>query len=114
MMSDDGDADGGLISHLSSNYLSLSDGIKGGASMLRDMLRLYCDPQDACAGKQVEGISSIEHSPVVLRIPMPWPDRLWTRRFVSLHCDESCFAGGCAFLLASILEKLFLTACNSQ
>lgn len=107
MMSDDGDAAWRLISHLSSNYLSLSDGIKGGASMLRDILRLYCDPHDACAGKQVEGISSIEHSPVVRRIPMPGPIAYGRGVAVSLHCDESCFAGGCAFLLASILENYF-------
>ena len=75
--------------------------------MLRDMLRLYCDPQNIGAGKQVEGIASIEHSPVVRRIPLPGPIAYGRGVSVSLHCDESCFAGGCAFLLASILENYF-------
>lgn len=107
MMSEDGEAAWRLISHLSSNYLSLSDGVNGGASMLRDMLRLYCDPQNIGAAKQVEGIASIDHTPVVRRIPLPGPIAYGRGVSVSLHCDENCFAGGCAFLLASILENYF-------
>jgi type VI secretion system protein ImpG len=63
-----------LISHLSLNYLSLVDRTsEDGAAMLRDMLALYADPNDAASLRQVDGVRSISYAPVVRRAPLAGP-----------------------------------------
>src|SRR5215467_13061880 len=54
-----------LISHLSLNYLSLAERApESGAELLRDLLALYADPNDAAAMRQVEGVRGISYEPV--------------------------------------------------
>ena len=49
-----------LVSHLSLNYLTLSDGdTSRGAAALRDLLRLYADENDAVAQQHIGGIRAI-------------------------------------------------------
>jgi len=51
-----GDTAWKLISHLSLNYLSLRDTGDAGAELLRELLSLYADPNDAIAARQIEGV----------------------------------------------------------
>ena len=66
-----GDTAWRLISHLTLNYLSLTDSdALHGAAALRELLGLYADPADATHIKQIEGLRSIAHgvmSDIVVR-----------------------------------------------
>ncbi|MES2771393.1 MAG: type VI secretion system baseplate subunit TssF [Pseudomonadota bacterium] len=97
-----------LISHLSLNYLSLiDDEQKGGATVLRDLLRLYCNVEDASAAKQIEGVRSISAKPVMRRLPVPGPINYGRGLHISLTLDESAFEGIGTFVLGSVLEQFF-------
>lgn len=95
-----------LISHLSLNYLSLSN---EGESLkaLREILRLYAPPRDAAADQQIQGITRMATRRVVRR----FGDQGW-RGFargieVTLEFDERKYVGGSAFLFAAVLERFF-------
>ena len=65
-----------LISHLSLNYLSLRDRDESsgtGAEGLREILKLYADPNDRQTLKQIDGIRSVRYRPVVRRVEIPGP-----------------------------------------
>lgn len=96
-----------LISHLTPNYLSLEDSRGGGAAMLRELLQLYCLPEDPSANRQVEGVSSIQVRPIVKRLRIPGPLTYGRGNEIELTCDERAFEGGGAFLLGSVLERFF-------
>ncbi len=103
----DGEACWRLISHLTPNYLSLTDSEYGGATMIRELLHLYCDSNDQPSLKQIEGIRSIRHHPVVRRIPSQGPLTYARGVEIELVCDETAFGRGRAFLLGAILERFF-------
>ena len=53
-----------LISHLSLNYLSLVERRRrAGAEMLRELLALYADPNDAAVMRQIEGVRGVSYQP---------------------------------------------------
>ena len=63
-----------LISHLSLNYLTLADSDpQQGAVALRELLRLYVDPNDAAGQKQVDGLLSVRTQAATRRIPLSGP-----------------------------------------
>ena len=96
------------ISHLSLNYLSLTDtDEQQGATALRELLRLYGDEGDPFLAKQIAAIQSVSTEPVVDRIPTPGPVTFGRGLAVKLTCDESAFAGSGAFLLGAVLEQFF-------
>ena len=105
-------ADGGrswrMISHLSLNYLSLLD-LPGdeGAVALHDLLRLYADPNDAYAKKQIDGVVSAQAAPIVRRADTPGPISFARGLEVSVLIDEDAFQGTGMFLLGSVLEQFF-------
>jgi type VI secretion system protein ImpG len=107
LVSDDGEAAWRLISHLTPNYLSLMDSEDGGSAMLRDLLQLYCFPEDQASHRQVEGLQSVRHQSIVRRIPLPGPLTFAQGLEIELSFDEEAFDGGGAFLLGSILEQFF-------
>ena len=97
-----------LISHLSLNYLSLIERAPGeGAQMLRDMLALYADPNDAAAARQIEGVRGIGYSPVVRRVPVPGPISYGRGLEISLTLDDASFEGAGLLALGSVLERFF-------
>jgi type VI secretion system protein ImpG len=97
-----------LISHLSLNYLSLVDqGPDSGAALLRDMLALYADPNDAAARRQVEGVRSISCAPVVRRIPTPGPISYGRGLEIALTLDDASFEGASLVALGSVLDRFF-------
>jgi type VI secretion system protein ImpG len=91
-----------LISQLSLNYLSLTD---GGGDSLREMLRLYDFADSIIARKQIEGIASVKSSPTFARILTEHGLTFARGRRVEIEVDEEQFAGGGAFLFGTVLER---------
>lgn len=121
-----------IISHLTLNYLSLTDTIAGpqerdreGASALRDLLRLYTGPLEtrapggtatgagseaaefAAVRKQVEGVKNISTRQVIRRINKPGPISFARGLELSLTLDELNFEGSGVFLLGAVLARFF-------
>lgn len=103
-----------LISHLTLNYLSLTDNDEEqGAAALRQILALYGDRSDPAARRRMDGVLSIQSLPVVRRInaprrtnaPVPITFARGLELTVSL--DESAFKGSGVFLLGALLEQFF-------
>jgi type VI secretion system protein ImpG len=101
-----------LISHLSLNHLSLSDGPEragpqSGAAALREILRLYSDWSDPAVRKQVEGVRSVQTRPIIRRVPTPGPIAFARGLEVTVTLDETAFEGSGCFLLGKVLEQFF-------
>jgi type VI secretion system protein ImpG len=97
-----------LVSHLSLNYLSLSDsGTETGAEGLREMLKLYTDPMDRQTLKEIDGIRSVKYKPIVRRVAMPGPITFARGLEVSVLFDETAFEGQGVFTLGAVLEYFF-------
>lgn len=103
-----GDVTWRLLSHLSLNYLSLTDGSdKEGAHALRSILSLYADGNDHAAQRQIEGVRSIRARTVNGRLPTDGPIAFGRGVEVTLSCDESSFEGIGVFLLGEVLKEFF-------
>ncbi|MCD9027858.1 type VI secretion system baseplate subunit TssF [Luteimonas sp. BDR2-5] len=97
-----------LLSHLQFDYLSLFEGDPAsGAAALREMLALYCDPHDAAALRQVEGVKSIASAPIVRRLPVPGPITFGRGLEIVLTCDDNAFEGTGAYLIGTVLQHFF-------
>ncbi len=97
-----------LISHLSLNYLSLLDTKgDGGASALREILRLYVDANDRQVAKQIEGLLSVKSNPIVRRVKTPGPITFARGLEITLTFDEMAFEGTGVFVLGGVLEQFF-------
>jgi type VI secretion system protein ImpG len=103
-----GDTAWKLISQLSLNYLSLDDGsLEEGARMLRGMLALYADPNDAAMARQIEGLRAIRCAPVVRRIPGAGPACYGRGLEVDVTVDEAAFEGTGVLPLFGVLDRFF-------
>ncbi|TCK38890.1 type VI secretion system protein ImpG [Paraburkholderia sp. BL8N3] len=97
-----------LLSHLSLNYASLVDGANGeGARAMRDLLALYAPLGDGAAVRQIESLVSIGSLAVTRRLPSRGPIVFGRGLEVTVHIDESGFAGASAFLFGAVLAKFF-------
>lgn len=97
-----------LLSHLSLNYLSLVEpGSGDGARAIREMLTLYCDPNDASHVRQIQGIKSIGSQQIVRRLPVNGPITYGRGLEITVTTEESAFEGAGAYLLGSVLEEFF-------
>lgn len=104
----DGELAWRLVSHLSVNYLSITEGGKGkGAAALRELLRLYADDADPGAQRQIEGVVSVTSKPAIHRIPLPGPVAFARGLEITVTLDESAFAGVGVTRLAAVLEQFF-------
>ena len=104
----DGDYAWRFISHLSLNYLSLTDTDElQGAAALRELLRLYVPSSGSIAARQLEGLLSVVSQPVVRRIPGSGPLAAGRGLGITLTMDEAPFGGSGSVLLASVLERFF-------
>ncbi len=103
-----GDTAWRLISHLSLNYLSLTDTdeVKGSAA-LREMLGLYADNNDAASIKQIEGVKSVTSRPVNGRIPTAGPITYGRGVEITVTCDDQAFEGTGIFMLGAVLDEFF-------
>ncbi|HEX3683272.1 MAG TPA: type VI secretion system baseplate subunit TssF [Bryobacteraceae bacterium] len=103
-----------LISNLSLNHLSLKSG-REGLDALKEVLRVYCFGDQPSMLQQIQGIRELAARETTLRIG----DQAW-RGFcpgteVTLTFDESMYAGGGAFLFATVLRHVLAlyTSVNS-
>jgi type VI secretion system protein ImpG len=96
------------ISHLSLNYLSLTDlNEQEGAAALREMLHLYARDKESVVRRHLEGVRSVRVQPITRRMPGRGPITFGRGMEVRLSCDERAFEGSGAFLLGSVLEEFF-------
>lgn len=104
----DGELAWRFISHLSLNYLTLTDtSAVQGAAALRELLRLYVPSPTSPMARQLEGLMSVASHPVVRRIPGAGPVAVGRGLEISLLMDESAFGGGSGILLAAVLDRFF-------
>jgi type VI secretion system protein ImpG len=104
----DGSAAWRCISHLSLNYLSLTDlNEQDGAAALREMLRLYARDNESVVRRYLEGVRSVRVAPITRRMPARGPVTFGRGMEIRLSCDERAFEGSGAFLLGSVLEEFF-------
>lgn len=97
-----------LISHLSLNYLSLLDTTPElGAQALREILKLYTDPNDRQALKQIDGIRSVRYEPIVRRVEAPGPITFARGLQITIAFDEAAFSGQGIFVLGAVLNRFF-------
>ena len=97
-----------LVSHLSLNYLSITDGGRTeGAAALRELLEIYADLVDPALRKQIEGVISVTSRPAIHRLPLPGPVAFARGLEIAVTCDESAFEGTGVMRFASVLECFF-------
>jgi type VI secretion system protein ImpG len=97
-----------LISHLSLNYLTLTDSTDGrGAAALRELLALYADLSDAGVRRHIAGVRSASGRPVVRRLPFNGPASFARGIELTVDCDELAFEGSSTFLLGLVLDRFF-------
>jgi type VI secretion system protein ImpG len=101
-----------LVSHLSLNYLSLTDPAEG-LEALQEILRLY-DFSDPEAGQQqlaavnrqlIDGITAVASRRVVGRTGGPTASGFCRGLEVTLEFDEQKYVGTGVYLFASVLER---------
>lgn len=103
-----GDTAWRLISHLSLNYLSLTDSSeRQGAAAFRELLALYGDVAEAATRKQIDGVRSIRSVPITRRAPIAGPIAFARGLEVNITLDEAAFEGAGIFLLGAVLEQFF-------
>jgi type VI secretion system protein ImpG len=91
-----------LISHLSLNYLSLSE---GGPQVLQEILRLYDFSDSSVVQQQIEGITRVSSRRVTRRpATMGWSG-FCRGMEVTMEFDENKYVGSSVYLFASVLEK---------
>jgi len=95
-----------LISHLSLNYLSLTDDGEG-ASALRDILRLYGDSNNLQIRKQIDGVKSVQHRPITRRVVAPGSIAFARGLEIAVTFEEASFEGTGVFLLGAVLSQFF-------
>jgi len=97
-----------LISHLSLNYLSLTDD-HGSLPALQEFLRLYSftAPNQKSVEQQIAGLRKMRTRQIVRRLGSEaW--RGFVRGFeITLDFDKSLYVGSTPFLLAGVLERFF-------
>lgn len=97
-----------LISHLSLNYLALTNSSETeGAAGLRELLALYADLTDAAGQRQVNGVRSTSARGVVRKVPMAGPPTFARGTEITLECDETAFEGTSVFVLGLVLARFF-------
>jgi type VI secretion system protein ImpG len=91
-----------LISQLSLHYLSLVD---EGTDALQEILRLHNTGDSAAGEKHIQGIMGVASSASHARVVGEHGLAFARGRRVELELDEEQFAGGGAYLFASVLER---------
>lgn len=97
-----------LISHLSLNYLTLTDlNPEQGASALRDLLLLYAALGSSGAGAQIDAIQKMSVNAVNRRVPGRGPIVFGRGVQLDMLVDEIPLAGVSPWLLGAVLEQFF-------
>jgi type VI secretion system protein ImpG len=101
-----GDTAWRVVSQLSLNYLSLTDG-PAALGALQEILRLHAPSGDAASEQQIIGLKGLECRQIVRRIGHGVRMAPVQGLAIELSVDERHFAGGSALLFASVLEQFF-------
>ena len=95
-----------LVSHLSLNYLTLTDvSPEEGAAALRELLSLYADLGDPASRRQITGVRSSSTRPIVRKLPIEGPPSFVRGVEVTVDCDESTFEGTGVYVLGLVLAR---------
>ena len=95
-----------LVSHLSLNYLTLTDvSPEEGAAALRELLSLYADLGDAASRRQIAGVRSSTSKPIVRKLPIEGPPSFVRGVEVTIDCDEATFEGTGVYVLGLVLSR---------
>jgi type VI secretion system protein ImpG len=93
-----------LVSHLSLNHLSIS---QGGLEALQEMLRLYDLPRSTANARLIDGLVGVSHRPATAWLPGK-PFTTFVRGTeVRLEVDESAFVGAGLGALVAVLDHFF-------
>lgn len=95
-----------LISHLSVNHLSLTEG-EASLDVLKEMLRLYAGPESTYRHGEINALEKLVSRPIVRRVG----DQAW-RGFIpgieiALTMNEHEMAGTSIFLMCAVLRHFF-------
>lgn len=93
-----------LISHLSLNYLSLTEGTSS-LRALREILELYNYINDSSSQQQIMGLVGVDTRMVTRRLGREAWRGFCQGTEVTLTFDDTKYVGGSAFLLASVLNR---------
>jgi type VI secretion system protein ImpG len=93
-----------LVSHLSLNYLSL---VEEGKDALQEVLRLYDVGRTAYSQNVIQSIINVRSSKHFARLVSEQGVCFARGLRIDLEIDEDQFAGGGAFLFATVLERFF-------
>jgi type VI secretion system protein ImpG len=91
-----------LISHLSLNYLSLSE---EGRGALQEILRLHNFTDSNFLENQIEAVSSLKTSPHFAMVASDYGLSPARGVAVEMELDEQQFTGGSAYLFAAVLDR---------
>lgn len=101
-----GDSAWRLISHLSLNYISISEARDGdSAAALRELIGLYVPDGNRVLEKQLEGLSGVSSRPIVRRMADEVLSTAVRGLEITLRFDESFFHGTNAYLMGAVLER---------
>jgi type VI secretion system protein ImpG len=97
-----------LISHLSLNYLTLTDvNAEQGASALRELLELYARLGAPGAEAQIGAVQKLKLRPIDRRVPSRGPIVFGRGVSFDLELDETAFAGVSPWLFGAVVEQFF-------
>lgn len=100
-----------LISHLSLNHLSLTDGEEG-VEALRDILKLYDFRDSAETRAVIDSVLSVRSKLGVARAPAKDMGAFCRGVDVTIDFDAQRFSGSGLFLLATVLERFLALYCS--
>lgn len=104
----DGETHWRLISHLSLNYLSLTElGDGRGIAALRELLGLYAFLNESHLRKEIEGLVGVSSRPIYRRMNTAHGSCFARGLEVALEVDEAMFEGTGPFLFGAVLEQFF-------
>lgn len=97
-----------LVSHLTLNYMALSDpDPERAAAGVRELLSLYAELGEPAMVQQIQGVARMTQKHVVRAVRGSGPVHFAQGLEVNLHCDEDAFSGATPYVLASVLRQFF-------
>jgi type VI secretion system protein ImpG len=103
-LTSDGGRQWGLIAHLALNHRSLT---QEGLPALTAMLRLYTQPDDAVAQRQIDGITALLHRPATAWLRQEKGSAYLRGIEVQVTLDEEAYAGSGIHAFVQMLDHLF-------
>lgn len=100
-----GDAAWRVIGHLTPNYTGFASDPGGSPEVLRNHLALYGRVDDAALRREVDGIRSVQASPVSRRIMARARPSFARGQHLRIALDEANYENGRMFLFSAIVER---------